>query len=132
MSRRRHQVMLNAQLSTRLDELAAGPGASKSSILACAVEAWINRSGSNELDDRFGHRLDRLSRSLDRIERNTHVLIETLALFIRYELAIHAPLAEQDDAGRALGRDRYQAFIAQVGEQLASGKRTLGGSGDTL
>jgi len=118
--------MLDAALSRRLDDLAARPGATKSAIIADAVDAWLNRRGSNELDDRFGHRLDRLTTALGRIERNTHVLIETLALFVRYELAIHAPLAENDHAGRAIARDRYAAFVSQVSRQMASGRRSLG------
>ena len=130
MVRIRHQFMLGEALSARLEELAAKPGASKSAILGDAVEAWLNRRGSNELDDRFGQRLDRLTGALARIERNTHVLIETLALFVRYELAIHAPLAEGDTAGRAIARERFAAFITQVSRQLASGRRTLGGDDD--
>jgi len=126
MARIRHQFMLDAALSRRLDDLAARPGATKSAIIADAVDAWLNRRGSNELDDRFGHRLDRLTTALGRIERNTHVLIETLALFVRYELAIHAPLAENDHAGRAIARDRYAAFVSQVSRQMASGRRSLG------
>lgn len=130
MARIRHQFMLNEALSERLDALAAKPGASKSAILADAVEAWLNRRGSNELDNRFGHRLDRLTGALARIERNTHVLLETLALFVRYELAIHPPLAETDHAGRAIARERFAAFVTQVSRQIASGRRTLGGDDD--
>lgn len=118
--------MLDGALSRRLDELAARPGATKSAIVADAVAAWLNRRGGNELDDRFGHRLDRLTTMLGRIERNTHILIETLALFVRYELAIHAPLADNDHAGRAIARERFSAFVAQVSRQMASGRRTLG------
>jgi predicted transcriptional regulator len=126
MVRTRHQFMLGDALSQRLDDLAARPGATKSAIVADAVDAWLNRRGSNELDDRFGHRMDRLTTTLGRIERNTHILIETLALFVRYELAIHAPLAETDHAGRAIARERFAAFVNQVSRQIASGRRTLG------
>lgn len=126
MVRIRHQFMLDAALSRRLDDLAARPGATKSAIVADAVDAWLNRRGANELDDRFGHRLDRLTAALGRIERNTHILIETLALFVRYELAIHAPLAETDAAGRAVAARRFAAFVEQVSQRIAGGKRTLG------
>lgn len=126
MARIRHQFKLDQALSARLDELAARPGATKSAIVADAIDAWLNRRGSSELDDRFGHRMDRLTTSLGRIERNTHILIETLALFVRYELAIHAPLANGDSAGRAIARERFAAFVAQVSRQIASGRRTLG------
>jgi predicted transcriptional regulator len=130
MVRARHQFMLDDTLSQRLDDLAGRPGATKSAIVADAVDAWLNRRGSNELDDRFGHRMDRLTTTLGRIERNTHILIETLALFVRYELAIHAPLADNDQAGRAIARDRFAAFITQVSKQIASGRRTLGQEDD--
>jgi predicted transcriptional regulator len=130
MARIRHQFMLDTVLSRRLDDLAARPGTTKSSIVADAVEAWLNRRGTNELDDRFAYRLDRMTTALGRIERNTHILIETLALFVRYELAIHAPLAETDHAGRAIARERFAAFVTQVGRQISSGRRSLGQEDD--
>jgi predicted transcriptional regulator len=122
----RHQLFLPKPLSDRLEVLAAKPGTSKSAILADAVTAWLNRRGASELDDRFGLRLDRMTNALGRIERDGHILLETLALFVRYELAIHAPLAENDQAGRAIARERFEAFVAQVGRQIAAGRRTLG------
>jgi predicted transcriptional regulator len=121
----RHQLFLSKPLSDRLEVLAAKPGASKSAILADAVAAWLDRRGGSELDDRFGLRLDRLSAALARLERDSHITLETLALFIRYELTIHLPLAENDQVGRALGRERFEAFVTQVGRHVASGRRTL-------
>jgi predicted transcriptional regulator len=123
----RHQLFLSQALSERLETLAAKPGVTRSAILADALEAWLNRRGTSELEDRFGHRLDRISTAVARVERDGHVLLETLALFVRYELAIHAPLAETDRAGRAVARDRFNAFVDQVGRQLAGGNRTIGG-----
>ncbi|UAK25451.1 CopG family transcriptional regulator [Sphingomonas nostoxanthinifaciens] len=122
----RHQLFLPRVLSDRLEALAAKPGASKSAILVDAVTAWLDRRGTSELDDRFGIRLDRMSTALSRIERDGHVTLETLALFIRFELSIQAPLAENDQAGRAIARDRFEAFVMQVGRAVAAGKRTLG------
>jgi len=122
----RHQLFLSTALSERLEALAAKPGATKSAILADAVEAWLTRKGRNELDEHFGMRLDRIITTLGRVERDGLVQLETLALFIRYELAIHAPLAETDKAGRAIARDRFNAFVEQVGRQVAAGTRTLG------
>ena len=122
----RHQLFLPRRVSDRLEALAAKPGASKSAILADAVTAWLDRRGTSELEDRFGLRLDRFTASLGRVERDGHILLETRALFVRYELAIHAPLAENDAAGRAIARDRFEAFVAQVGRQIAAGRRTIG------
>jgi hypothetical protein len=122
----RHQLFLAKPLSDRLEALAARPGASKSAILADAITAWLDRRGTSELDDRFGLRLDRISTALSRIERDGQVILETLALFIRFELSIQVPLAETDHAGRAMGAKRFEAFVTQVGRQVATGKRTIG------
>lgn len=122
----RYQLFLPEDLSHRLEALAAQPGASKSAILTDALIAWLNRQAASELENKFSQRLDRLSLALGRVERDGHVLLESLALFIRYELMVQAPLAEGDEASRAIGRDRFDAFIKRVGEALASGQRTLG------
>ncbi len=121
----RYQLFLPEDLSQRLEALAAKPGASKSGILTDALTAWLNRQAASELDNRFGQRLDRMSMALGRIERDGHILLESLALFIRYELMVQAPLAEADEAARAIGRDRFNAFVARVGEAMASGHRTF-------
>ena len=121
----RYQLFLPRAVATRFEQLAAAPGASKSKLLAAAVDAWLNRRGTSELDERFGLRLDRISNQLSRIERDGHVGIESLALFIRYMLTVNAPLAEEDEVSRAIGRDRFAAFVTRVGQQLASGRRTF-------
>jgi len=125
----RHQLFLDATLSERLEALAAKPGTSKSAILVEALTAWLNRRGASELEERFALRLDRMTKALGRIERDGHVLLETIALFVRYELAINPPLAENDHAGRALARQRFDAFVEQVGRQLAAGRRTIADPG---
>ena len=121
----RHQLFLPRELSERVEALARAPGASKSRILAEAVAAWLNRKGADEMELRFARRLDRLSNQLARIERDGHVQLESLALFVRYMLSVNAPLAENDKAAQAFGRDRFAAFVQRVGQQLASGKLTL-------
>ena len=125
VERVRHQLFLPRPLSDRLEAPASKPGGSKSAILADAVTRWLNRRGASELDDRFALRLDRMSKALARIERDGSVALETLALFIRFELSIQAPLAENDAVGRALARERFEAFVAQVGRAVASGRRTM-------
>lgn len=59
-----------------------------------------------------------------------YVVLETLALFIRFELAIQTPLAENDAAGRALGAKRFEAFVTQVGRQVSTGRRSLGAAAE--
>ncbi|HYE28308.1 MAG TPA: CopG family transcriptional regulator [Allosphingosinicella sp.] len=121
----RHQLFLPKEVSDRLEALARAPGASKSRILAEAITAWLNRKGADEMELRFAQRLDRLSNQLARIERDGHVQLESLALFVRYMLTVNAPLPEGDEAARAIGRDRFAAFVQRVGQQLASGRLTF-------
>lgn len=121
----RHQLFLTKDVSARLEQLAAKPGASKSAILSDALTAWLDRQGRSELENAFGLRLDRLTRAIGRVERDGQIILESLALFIRYELTINAPLPEGDHVARAIGTDRFNAFIARVGQAMARGKRTL-------
>jgi len=121
----RYQLFLPGELSHRFEALASQPGASKSAILTDALTAWLNRQAASELENTFSRRLDRMSLALGRIERDGHILLESLALFVRYELMVQAPLPEADEAARAVGRDRFEAFVTRVGEALASGQRTL-------
>ena len=121
----RHNVYLDEDLSAKLDALAAKPGSSKSAILTDAIRAFLTRRAASEIDELFRLRLDRMTRHLDRIERDQQILLESLALFIRFQFSVIPPLPEADQAAaRALAQDRYQAFIEQVGRRIANG-RTL-------
>ena len=111
----RHHFYLDAALANQLDDHATKTGASKSSVVGDALRALFNRRGAKELDDLLGVRLNR-------IVRDQQVMLESLALFIRYQLTVTAPLPEADKAGLAIGQDRFQAFIAQVGRRIASGR----------
>lgn len=121
----RYQLFLPKDVATRFEALAAEPGASKSSILVAALTTFLNRRGASELEERFAIRLDRISNQLGRIERDGHVQLESLGLFIRYMLTVNAPLADEDEVARAIGRDRFAQFVERVGRTLAGGRRTL-------
>lgn len=111
----RQHVYFDRALAERLDAHASRTGASKSSVVTAAVRAYLDGRGANELDDLLGVRLRR-------IERDQQVILESLALFIRYQLTVTAPLPEADKAALAIGQDRFQAFISQVGRRIASGR----------
>ena len=125
ISKVRYQLFLDLPTSARLEKLAAKPGLSKSAVLVDAVNAWLDRRGSNELDDRFGQRLNRMSAQLNRIERDQRIQLESLALFVRMTLLRDAHLPDPDAATRAVARDRFEHFVEQVGRQLAAGNKSL-------
>src|SRR3546814_2078791 len=120
----RHQLFLPKPLSDRLEALAAKPGATKSAILTDAVTAWLNRRGASELEDRFAIRLDRMTQAIGRVDRDTQVILETLALFISFELSIQVPLAENDHRSeehtselQSLMRISYAVFCLKKNNQ---------------
>lgn len=126
----RQNLYIDRELSDALEALAVGPGTNKSRLVNDAISAWLARRGTQEADNLFKHRLDRLSREQRVIRRDLEVLLESLALFVRYQLMVTAPLPGNDTAAIALGHQRFDQFIGQLGRQLASGKRTLGSDSD--
>lgn len=122
----RHQFLLEPELSEKLDNLSRDPSTTKSAVVAKAVEAFIERRGENELDRRYGMRLDRLSRDLSHVRRDVEMTLESLALFIRFSITLHAHTPVPDKAMQAIAQERFDKFVEQVGRQIASGKRSLG------
>jgi predicted DNA-binding protein len=121
----RHQFLLEPALSEKLDTLARRPGATKSEIVAKAIEAFIERRGESELDQRYGRRLDRISRDLDRLRRDAEAILESLALFIRFSITLNAHTPAPDKATQAIAQERFQKFVEQVGRQIAGGKKSF-------
>jgi len=122
----RQNLYLDRAISDALEAIASGPGGNKSRLVNDALAAWLARRGTQEIDDLFKGRLDRMSRELSGARRDLEVLLESLSLFVRYQLTVTAPLPDSDKAALAIGRDRFEAFVSQVGRQIAAGKRTLG------
>lgn len=125
----RQNLYLDREISDALEALAAGPGATKSRLVNDAVAAWLARRATKEIDDLFRYRLDRMTREIALARRDLEVLLESLSLFVRYQLTVTAPLPEGDKAALATGRDRFEKFVAQVGRQIAAGTRTIGAAG---
>ena len=121
----RQNLYIDAELSSALDMLARG-SRPKSRIVNDALKDYLARRASKEIDDLLKTRLDRMSREMARMARDVDILLESLSLFVRYQLTVTAPLPEGDSAALAIGRDRFEAFVGQVGRQIAAGKRTLG------
>jgi predicted transcriptional regulator len=115
----RHQFYLPDELSEKLDALAAEPGSSKTAILTDAFSAWLERRGVAELDERFGVRLDRLSRADERLEHKLNFVAEALGTFVQHQLTVAAHQPPFDTETGQLGLQRYRAFVEMVGRRLA-------------
>ena len=55
------------------------------------------------------------------MHRETVVISETLALFVRYVLMVTPPVPESERRGtEALGRERYKVFLREIAKRIAS------------
>ena len=93
--------------------------------MAKALEAFLDRRGQSEEDSRYSERLDRLSRENGRIRRNTELLIESLAVFIRYCFMMNANKPVPDKTAQAVANETFLKYVNQVGRQIAKGKSLL-------
>ena len=126
MSRARLNVFLEREHAKRLEELSLMKGVSKSGIIAAALASFLSPDGGDRREAAMARRLDRLSQQYERLERDQTILIETLALFIRHNLAVTAPIPEaHQEAARAQGRLRFEQFIEQLARHLQRGHRLV-------
>jgi len=121
--RQRLNIFLERDHARRLDELAAMKGLSKSSIIAAALSSYLSPDSGDQREAAIAKRLDRLSRQYDKLDRDQNIMIETLALYVRYFLTVSTPVPEaHQDAARAQGRMRFEQFIEQLGRHLLRGR----------
>lgn len=122
-SRHRLNLFIERDHARRLDELSAKKGVSKSSIVAAALASWLSPDAADKREAAMAKRLDRLSRQFEKLERNQNILIETVALYVRYYLTVSTPLPEShQEAARAQGRARFEQFVEQLGRHILRGR----------
>jgi hypothetical protein len=127
----RQNLYIDREFGDALEALAAKPGGNKSRLVNAALGDWLARRGTKEVDSLFKTRLDRISRDVAAARRDIDIVLECQALFVRYQHTVTAPLPEADTAALAIGNERFERFIAQLGRQLASGRRSLGNQAET-
>lgn len=122
----RLNVHVSHKLSEKVELFARRPGVTKASVVEAALMGFFSKEFDDQRDGALIRRLDRLTRQYDRLERNLSITTETLALFVRFFLTVTPPLPNTDqDAARALGKERFEYFITQLGRRLAGGKNMV-------
>ena len=105
--RTRLNVYFPPELARQIDELAIRRRISRSAIVEAAVASYLSSDGADRMEAAFARRLDRLSRQIQRLERNTGLSTEALALFVRFWLRDAA--ATRRGSGSCAG-ERTQAL----------------------
>jgi hypothetical protein len=122
MRKDRLNVYFDAALTADLEALAARRRVSKSQIVEAALASYLSPDSADQREAAIVRRLDRLTRAIERLERDQTIAAEALALFVRFWLTATPPLPDtMRDAAQAKGRERYEAFIEALGRRLAKG-----------
>jgi hypothetical protein len=123
--RDRLNLSLPVEMIAQIGELAVRQRLTRSAIVEAAIASFLSPDGADRIEAALGRRLDRLTRQVQRLERDSSVTTETLAMFVRFWLTITPPLAPDAQASaQAKGRERYEGFIEALGRRLNQG-RTL-------
>jgi len=124
--KKRYSVLLPQELAERFERVAGLRHGSKSAIVEEALDRRLNPDKYPFIGDALLRRLDEQSKSFAALKRDTVIVAEMLSLFVRYFLTITPPLGEREQQpARALGKERFQVFVAQIGRRLASDRRLV-------
>ena len=124
--RDRMNVYFPPELLKQIADLADRKKLSRSAIVEAAVVSFLSPDGDDRREAAFARRLDRLSRQVQRLERDLGVTAETLALFVRFWLTITPPLPNDAQAAAQLkGRERFEGFVETLGRRLQKGQSFL-------
>jgi len=124
--RDRMNVYFPPELLRQISDLADHRKLSRSAIVEAAVASFLSPDGGDRREAAFTRRLDRLSRQMQRLERDVGLTAETLALFIRFWLTITPPLPNDAQAAAQLkGRERFEGFVEVLGRRLQKGQSFL-------
>jgi len=124
--KKRYSVLLPQELAERFERVAGLRHGSKSAIVEEALDRRLNPEKYPFIGDALLRRLDEQSRTIATLKRDTVIVAEMLSLFVRYFLTITPPLGEREQQpARALGKERFQVFVAQIGRRLASDRRLV-------
>lgn len=91
-------------------------------IVEAAVASFLSPDGVDQTEAALTRRLDRLTRTMERLDRDQQITGEALALFIRFWLTATPPMPDDlREAAQAKGRERYGSFVETLARRLAKG-----------
>lgn len=114
---------LDDALIQRFKSYCAAKGVTESSVVEAALKNHLDGTADSAL---LMRRLNRLGRSVERVERDVGILAEAFGLFVQLWLA-HTPEipGDQKDLARRVAASRYQRFLDHVAAQVTGGRRFI-------
>jgi hypothetical protein len=122
----RLSVYLDPALMTQLAELAGRKKQSMSLVAETAILSFLTPDEADRREAAVVRRLDRLTRQVERLERDLAISVEATALFIRYWLMVTPSVPTDFQAvAQTKGRERFASFLQMLGQRLATGQRVF-------
>lgn len=122
MKKDRLNVYFDSALTAELESLSARRKVSKSQIVEAALASYLSPDAADQREAAIVRRLDRLTRAVERLERDVTISTEAVALFVKFWLTTTPPLPDtMREAAQAKGRERYDGFVEALGRRLAKG-----------
>ena len=123
-SRFKIQTYLENDLVKRLDHFVDGrPGLTRSGVVEAAILAYLGEQTDTNL---LYRRLDRMSRSLGKLDRDQDLLLEVFGMFIKLWFAHTPRIPESErDQQQQFAQQRFVQFVEAVGRDYADGHRLV-------
>lgn len=122
--RTKHTFRLPPELAAKLADCAGRKRVPQSLIVEAALSSYLSPDASDRMEAALARRLDRLVRSMERIERHSTISNEAIAVFVRFWLSSTPPLPDTAlEAAQTKGRERYEGFIEALGRRLSRGRK---------
>jgi hypothetical protein len=108
----------------QLAEFAMRKRVGQPDIVEAALRTFMSPDGSERLEAALSRRLDRIDRHLGRLDEQTEITTEALALFVRFWLTANPPLPDSGQAAaQAKGKERYEGFVEALARRLEGRSR---------
>ena len=122
--RTKHTFRLPPELAVKLAEYASRKRVPQALIVEAALSSYLSPDASDRLEAALARRLDRMVRSMERVERHATISNEAIAVFVRFWLTSTPPLPDAAlAAAHTKGRERYERFIEALGRRLSKAPR---------
>lgn len=110
----------------QLAEFALRKRVGQPDIVEAALRSFMSPDSSEQLEAALSRRLDRIDRHIGRLDQQTEITTEALALFVRFWLTANPPLPDGGlAAAQAQGKERYESFVEALARRL-EGRSRLG------
>ena len=110
---------LPSDVIDQLAEFALRKRVGQPDIVEAALRSFMSPDNPEQLEAALSRRLDRIDRHLGRLDEQTEITTEAVALFVRFWLTANPPLPDAARAAaQAQANERYEGFVEALARRL--------------